>query len=89
MAQHNQQELPLTRITPPLKKQLPLKYLEPQSKACILKGVGHLFSNVVNQEQSNTIVKDQGPSSFEALPPLGFNDHRTKVMKDMPSSCYK
>jgi hypothetical protein len=48
-----------------------------------------LFSNVVNQEQDNTIVKDQGPSSSEALPPLGFNDHRTKVMKDMPSSYYK
>jgi hypothetical protein len=48
-----------------------------------------LFSNVVNQEQDNTTVKDQGPSSSEALPPLGFNDHRTKVMKDMPSSYYK
>jgi hypothetical protein len=48
--------------------------------------VGHLFSNAVNQEQGNTIVKHQGPSSSEALPPFGFNDHRTKVMKDMPSS---
>jgi hypothetical protein len=51
--------------------------------------VGHLFSNVVNQEQGNIIVKDKRPSSSEALPPLGFNNHRTKVMKDMPSSCYK
>jgi hypothetical protein len=51
--------------------------------------VGHVFSNAVNQEQGNTIVKDKGPSSSEALPPLGFNDHWTKVMKDMPSSCYK
>jgi hypothetical protein len=25
--------------------------------------VGHMFSNTVNQEQGNTIVKDQGPSS--------------------------
>jgi hypothetical protein len=51
--------------------------------------IGHLFSNDVNQEQGNTIVKDKGPSSSEALFPLGFNDHRTKVMKDMPSSSYK
>jgi hypothetical protein len=51
--------------------------------------VGHLFSNVVNQEQGNTIIKDKGHLSFEALFPLGFNDYRTKVMKDMPSSCYK
>jgi hypothetical protein len=32
--------------------------------------VGHLFSNVVNQEQDNKIVKGQGPSSPEALSPL-------------------
>jgi hypothetical protein len=51
--------------------------------------VGHLFSNVVNQEQGNTIVKDKGPSSSEALPPLGLIDHRSKLMKDMPSSCCK
>jgi hypothetical protein len=48
--------------------------------------VGHLFSNTVNQEQGNTIVKGQGPSSFEALSTLGYNDLQTKVMKDMPSS---
>jgi hypothetical protein len=51
--------------------------------------VGHLFSNDVNQEQGNTIVKDEGPSSSEALLPLGFNEHRTKVMKDIPSSSYE
>ena len=48
--------------------------------------VGHLFSNVVDQEQGNTIVNYQGPSSSEALFPHGYNDHRTKVMKDIPSS---
>jgi hypothetical protein len=48
--------------------------------------VGHLFSNDVDQEQGNTIVKDQGPLSSEALSPLGYNDLQTKVMKDMPSS---
>jgi hypothetical protein len=29
--------------------------------------VGHLFSNVVDQEQGNTIVKDKGPSSMRPL----------------------
>jgi hypothetical protein len=48
--------------------------------------VGHLFSNVVNQEQGNIIVKDLGPSSFKALSPFGYNDLRRKVMKDTPSS---
>jgi hypothetical protein len=47
--------------------------------------VGHLFSNVVNQEQGNTIVKGQGPSSSEVLSPLGYNNLQTKVMKDTPS----
>jgi hypothetical protein len=47
--------------------------------------VGHLFLNVVNQEQGNTIIKGQGPSSSEALSPLGYNDLQAKVMKDMPS----
>jgi hypothetical protein len=28
----------------------------------------------------------KGPSSFEALFPLGYNDLQTKVMKDLPSS---
>jgi hypothetical protein len=45
-----------------------------------------LFSNAIHQEQSNTIVNDQRPSSFEALSPLGYNDLRTKVMKGLPSS---
>jgi hypothetical protein len=48
--------------------------------------VGYLFSNVVNQEQGNTIVKGRGPSSSEALSPLEYNNLQTKVMKDMPSS---
>jgi hypothetical protein len=48
--------------------------------------VSHLFSNAVNQEQGNTIVKYKGPSSFEALSPHGHNYHETKVMKVMPSS---
>jgi hypothetical protein len=48
--------------------------------------VGHLFSNVVNQEQGNTIVNCYGPSSFEVLSPHGHNDHQTKVKKDIPSS---
>jgi hypothetical protein len=42
--------------------------------------VGHLFSNVVNQEQGNTIVKGRGPSSFEVLYPLGYNNLQTKVI---------
>jgi hypothetical protein len=40
-------------------------------------------------EQGNTIAKDKGHLSSEALLPLGFNDLRTRVMKHMPSSCYK
>jgi hypothetical protein len=48
--------------------------------------VGHLFSTVVNQEQGNTVVKCQGPSSFEALSPFGYNDLQTKVMKNTSSS---
>jgi hypothetical protein len=37
--------------------------------------VGHLFSNVEDQEQGNTIVNYYGPSSFEALSPHGNNAH--------------
>jgi hypothetical protein len=40
----------------------------------------------VSQEQDNAIVEGQGPLSFEALSPLGYNDLQTKVMKGMPSS---
>jgi hypothetical protein len=47
--------------------------------------VGHLFSNVVNQEQGNTIVKGQGPSSSRVLSPFGHNNLQTKVMKNMLS----
>jgi hypothetical protein len=38
--------------------------------------VGHLFSNVVDQEQGNT-----GPSSSEALSPHGNNAHQTKARR--------
>jgi hypothetical protein len=48
--------------------------------------VGHLFSNVVNQEQDNTIVKGQEPSSSEVLYHIGYSDRQTKVMKDKTSS---
>jgi hypothetical protein len=47
--------------------------------------VGPLFSNAIDQEQGNTIVNGQRPSSFEALFPLGYNDVQTKVMKGIPS----
>jgi hypothetical protein len=39
----------------------------------------------VNQEQANTIVKGQRPSSSEVLSPFRYNNLQTKVMKDMPS----
>jgi hypothetical protein len=32
------------------------------------------------------MLKVKGPSSFKALFPLGYNDLRTKVMKEIPSS---
>jgi hypothetical protein len=48
--------------------------------------IDHLFSNVVDQEQGNTIVNYYGPSSSKALFPHGFNAHQTKVKKDIPSS---
>jgi hypothetical protein len=48
--------------------------------------VGDLFSNAKNQEQGNIkSVKCYSPSSFEALSPFGYNEFRTKVMKDIPS----
>jgi hypothetical protein len=37
--------------------------------------IGHLFSNVVDQEQGNTVVNYHGPSSSEALSPHGYNAH--------------
>jgi hypothetical protein len=48
--------------------------------------VGHLFSNVVGQEQGNTIVNYYGPSSLEALSSHRHNAHQMKVKKDIPSS---
>jgi hypothetical protein len=48
--------------------------------------VGHLFSNVVYQEQGNTIVSYYRPSSSEALSPHVYNTHQTEVKKDIPSS---
>jgi hypothetical protein len=51
-----------------------------------IANVGHLFSNVVDQEQSNTIVNYYGPSCSKALSPHGNNAHQTKVKKDLPSS---
>jgi hypothetical protein len=47
--------------------------------------VGYLFSNDVNQEQGNIIVKSQGPSSSKVLSPFGYNNLHMKVVKDMPS----
>jgi hypothetical protein len=47
--------------------------------------VGYLFSNDVNQEQGNKIVKSQGPSSSKVLSPFGYNNLHMKVVKDMPS----
>jgi hypothetical protein len=56
-------------------------------RVCLTVGtnVDHLFSNAVNQEQGNTIVKGQGPSSSEVLSSLGYNNLQMKVMKDMSS----
>jgi hypothetical protein len=47
------------------------------------------FSNAVNQEQGNTIVKHYRLLSFQALSPFRYNDLQTKVMKDTPSSFIK
>jgi hypothetical protein len=41
--------------------------------------VGHLFSNVVDQEQGNTVVNYYRPSFSKALSPHGYNVHQTKV----------
>jgi hypothetical protein len=46
--------------------------------------VGHLFLNVVYEEQGNTTVNYNGPSSSEALFPQGHNAHQMKVKKDIP-----
>jgi hypothetical protein len=47
--------------------------------------VGRLLSNVVNQEQDNTIVNYNRPPSSEVLFPRGYYTHQTKVVKDIPS----
>ena len=47
--------------------------------------VGHLFSNVVYQEQGNTIVIYYGHSSSKALFPHGYDVNQMKVKKDIPS----
>jgi hypothetical protein len=49
-------------------------------------GVAHLFSNAVSQEQGNTIVNHNRPSSSEVLSRHGYNTHQMKVEKDIPSS---
>jgi hypothetical protein len=48
--------------------------------------VDHLFSNVVSQEQGNTIVNYNRPSSSEVLSTHGYNIHQTKVEKNIPIS---
>jgi hypothetical protein len=48
--------------------------------------VGHLFSNVVSQEQGDTIVNCYGASSSKALFPHRYYAYQTKVEKDIPSS---
>jgi hypothetical protein len=40
----------------------------------------------VSQEQGNTIVNYNRPSSSEVFSPHGYNTHQTKVEKDIPSS---
>jgi hypothetical protein len=52
----------------------------------VVANVGHLFSNVIDQEQGNTIVNYYGPSSSKALFPHGYNAQQTKAKKDIPSS---
>jgi hypothetical protein len=49
------------------------------SSAEVGANVDHLFLNVVGQEQGNTIVNCNRPSSSEALSPHGYNTHQTKV----------
>jgi hypothetical protein len=48
--------------------------------------VCHLFSNVVSQEQGNTIVNYNRPWSSEVLSPHGYNTHQMKIKKDIPLS---
>jgi hypothetical protein len=80
IAQEVVQMVPLTPPTPLTTPHVYPSHLYPPPT------VGHLFSSDVSQEQGNTIVKDEGPSSSEALLSFGINEHRTKVMKGVPSS---
>jgi hypothetical protein len=58
----------------------------PADTTHLIVTVGDLFLTAMNQEQDNTeIVKCYGPSSSEALFPLGYNEFWTKVMKAIPS----
>jgi hypothetical protein len=67
--------------------EIPIEVLIPfEIPITVGTNVGYLFSNVVYQEQGNTIVSYYGPSSSEALSPHGYNAHQTKVKKDIPSS---
>jgi hypothetical protein len=59
------------------------------SSPTVVANAGHLFSNVVSQEQGNTIVNCKTPSSSKALFPHEYNTHQTKVLKDIPSSLNK
>jgi hypothetical protein len=59
--------------------QLPQSNLMAVSSVVNLPTVGHLFSNVVTQEQGNTLVNCKRPSSSEALFLHGYNVHQTKA----------
>jgi hypothetical protein len=48
--------------------------------------VVHLLSDVVYQEQGNTVINYYRPSSSKALSPHGHNALQTKVKKDISSS---
>jgi hypothetical protein len=54
---------------------------------CSLKpGVTSLLSDALRQKQSNIVVNNKRPSSFETLSPFGYNDSHTKGVKGAPSS---
>ena len=44
------------------------------------------YSQMLQEQGNIENVNRLSPSSYEALFPLGYNDLRTKVMKDEPSS---
>jgi hypothetical protein len=43
-------------------------------------------SQMLSQEQGNTIVNYNRPSSSKVLSPHGYNTNQTKVEKDIPLS---